>query len=275
LYSRPIMTLNRAKRTKQQIVDPDATPRSVFVLSDRHERVQVPWHSHRRSQLIHVSTGALTVMTRGARFVIPPQRAVWIGPGVEHRITSQAPFWLTTCYIELGLVDVPEKVQAVAVDSLTDELLIAASGFGGDYPEDGPEARLVAVLLDRLPVLKPTDIYLPEPGDARLRRIADRLAAAPDCNETLAALSADAALTERTAARLFVKETGLTFGRWRQHLKLQAALEHLSTGASVTEAAFAVGYSDVSSFIAAFKQLFGKTPSQILCNHEDSPRHSL
>lgn len=163
-----------------------------------------------------------------------------------------------------GVVDVPDRVHAVAVDRLTDELLIAASGFGGDYLEDGPEARLVAVLLDRLPALEPMDIYLPEPGDTRLRRIADRLVAAPDCNETLAALSADAALTERTAARLFVKETGLTFGRWRQHLKLQAALEHLSAGASVTDAAFAVGYSDVSSFIAAFRQLFGKTPSRIL-----------
>jgi AraC-like DNA-binding protein len=123
---------------------------------------------------------------------------------------------------------------------------------------------LMAVLLDRLPALKSTDIYLPEPGDARLRRIVDRLAAAPDCNETLGALSADATLTERTAARLFVKETGMTFGRWRQHLKLQAALECLSAGASVTEAAIAVGYSDVSSFIAAFKRLFGTTPSQIL-----------
>jgi AraC-like DNA-binding protein/quercetin dioxygenase-like cupin family protein len=258
------MPLSRVKLTKREVVDPDATQVSVFVLSDRYERVQGPWHSHRRFQLIHVSAGALTVMTRHARFVIPPQRAVWIGPGVEHRITSQAPFWLTTCYIEPGLVDVPEKVKAVAVDRLTDELLIAASGFGCNYAEDGPEARLASVLIDRLPVLKPMDIYLPEPGDARLRRIADRLAAAPDCNETLAALSADAALTERTAARLFVKETGLTFGRWRQHLKLQAALEHLSAGSSVTEAAFAVGYSDVSSFIAAFKQLFGKTPSQIL-----------
>lgn len=257
--------MNKAKQTKpSEFLDPDTTARPAFVLSDRHERVHVPWHSHRRAQLIHVSAGAPTVMTRRARFVIPPQRAVWIGPGMEHRIVSRAPFWLTTCYLEPDLVIMPDRVQAVMIDRLTDELLIAASSFGGDYPQDGPEARLIAVLLDRLPVLTPANIYLPQPDDARLRRIADRLTATPDCNDTLAALSADAALTERTAARLFVKETGLTFGRWRQHLKLQAALEYLSAGVSVTEAAFAVGYSDVSSFIAAFKQLFGTTPSQIL-----------
>jgi len=181
-----------------------------------------------------------------------------------HRISSRAPFWLTTCYIEPDLICVPEKVQAVAVDRLTDELLIAASEFGGDYPKEGSEARLIAVLLDRLPALRSTDIYLTEPTDTRLRRITDRLVADPACNDTLAKLAVDAALTERTAARLFVKDTGLAFGQWRQHLKLLTALERLSEKATVTDAAFAVGYSDVSSFIAAFKQVFGKTPSQIL-----------
>ncbi|WP_322965636.1 helix-turn-helix domain-containing protein [Sphingomonas fuzhouensis] len=238
--------------------------RPVFVLADRHDRAEGPWHHHRRAQLLHVSAGAPFVEAHRVRIVIPPQRAVWIGPGMEHRIISRSPFWLTTCYIEPELVMVPDGVQAVSVDHLTDQLLIAAARFGGDYPPDGPEARLIAVLLDRLPVLAPANIYLPQPQDTRLRRITERLLAAPACNDTLATLSANAALTERTAARSFVKETGLTFGRWRQHLKLQAALEHLSAGASVTEAAFAVGYADVSSFIAAFKQLFGTTPSQIL-----------
>lgn len=257
--------MNEAKQTDHPPpVDPDATQRPVFVLADRHDRAQGPWHRHRRAQLLHVSAGAPSVETHRARIVIPPQRAVWIGPGVEHRIVSRAPFWLTTCYLEPDLVTVPSGVHAIGIDRLTDELLIAASHVGGDYPPDGPDARLIAVLLDRLPVLAPANIYLPQPDDARLRRITDRLIAAPEGNETLAVLSADAALTERTAARLFVKQTGLTFGRWRQHLKLQAALEHLSAGASVTEAAFAVGYADVSSFIAAFKQLFGTTPAQIL-----------
>lgn len=246
------------------LVDPDGTPCPVFVLADRHDGVKVPWHAHRRVQLVHVSAGVLTVLTRHARFVIPPQRAVWIGSGVEHRIVGRAPFWLTTCYIEPTLAPLDHTSRVVTVDRLTDELLIAASAFSGVYPSEGPEARLIAVLLDRLSALSSTDIALPEPTDPRLRRITERLLAQPACNGTLAALAASAALTERTAARLFLRETGLTFGQWRQQMRLQAALEHLAAGANVTEAAFSVGYADVSSFIAAFKLLFGKTPSQIL-----------
>jgi AraC-like DNA-binding protein len=255
-------------QTKQRrLINPDAQPRPVFVLSDRHDSVSVPWHSHRRTQLIHVSQGVLTVTTHDLRFVIPPQRAVWIGAGVAHRIEGRSPFWLTTCYVEPELVSTSTEPRVVTVDRLTDELLIEASKYGGDYPEGGPEERLITVLLDRLQGLSGTDIALPEAKDERLRRICKRLSDRPELEVTLAQLAAECALTERTAARLFLRDTGMTFGRWRQHMRLQRALEHLATGKSVTQTAFAVGYSDVSSFISAFKTLFGKTPTHILDGH--------
>ena len=247
-----------------RIVDPDTSARPVFVLSDRHDHVNVPWHSHRRVQLIHVSTGVLTVRTRSARFVVPPQRAVWIGGGTEHRIEARSPFWLTTCYVEPDLVNVAAVPRVVAVDRLVDELLIEASKLGNTYPKEGPEARLVCVLLDRLQELQSSDIALPEPGDERLRRITDRLLIDPTQDAPLEVLAAAASLSERTAARLFLRETGMTFGRWRQQMRLQRSLECLATGQSVTQAAFTVGYADVSSFIAAFKTLFGETPARIL-----------
>jgi AraC-like DNA-binding protein len=251
---------------QHELINPDSTPCPVFVLSDEHEAGSGPWHAHRRIQLVHVSKGVLSVLTRKARFVVPPQRAVWIGSGIEHRIVGRAPFWLTTCYVEpdVAAATIAGNAAAVAVDRLTDELLIAAATFGGSYANEGPEARLIAVLMDRLAALNQIDIILPEPADRRLRRITNRLLEDPSCQDTLVKLSAAAGLTERTAARLFLNDTGLTFGRWRQQMRLQASLEQLGGGASVTQAAFAVGYADVSSFIAAFRLLFGKTPSRIL-----------
>ncbi|WP_210235454.1 AraC family transcriptional regulator [Mesorhizobium sp. M8A.F.Ca.ET.165.01.1.1] len=161
-------------------------------------------------------------------------------------------------------MNIPIMPRVVAVDRLADELLIAASKFGDSYPEDGPEARLMSVLLDRLQGLRPSDIALPEPVDERLHRITDRLLLDPACNRPLSILAAEAALTERTAARWFLRDTGMTFGRWRQQMRLQHALEHLAVGESVTQAALAVGYADVSSFIVAFRNLFGQTPARIL-----------
>jgi AraC-like DNA-binding protein len=262
-YSRPIMTINMAKQTKAaRWIDPDRAKRDVFVLGDHHRPLETPWHSHARAQLIHVSRGVLTVRTKDGLWMVPPQRAVWILPGTQHKIASKKNFWLTTLYAKLGIDAIPEKSSVVSIDRLTDELLIAAAHFGPGYPLGGPEERLIKVLLERLPQLPVSSLYLQEPRDQKLKRITDALIATPARPETLAELSAKAHLTERTAARLFVRETGLTFGQWRQQLRVLTALEELGAGASVTAAALNVGYQDVSSFITAFKRIVGDTPSK-------------
>lgn len=260
------MTKNAAITPKRRdYLDPDRVAAPVHVLSDHHARIRTPWHHHRRLQLLHVSEGALTVETRSARFVVPPQRAVWIPSGVDHRILATSPFWLTTCYIDESLTGFSRpQPSVVSVDRLADALLIAVSAFSAGGPQTPAEERLCAVLLDCLGALQTLDIVLPLPLSDRLRRITDLLQADLTRNDTLAVLAAKAALTERTAARLFKTETGMSFGAWRSHLRMQTALEHLSAGQSVTGTAFSVGYQDVSSFIEAFRQIFGRTPSQVL-----------
>lgn len=243
-------------------LNPDEAPRSVFVLAERYEPMEGPWHSHRRAQLIHASEGVLTVRTREGLWVVPPQRAVWVLPGVAHQISSRRGFWLRTLYAEPGALPLPPRCCVVAVDRLVDELLIAASAFGPGYPVEGPEARLIQVIIDRLPPLAVAPLHLPRPRDARVRRIADVLAKDPTDSRTLEALASKVGVTARTAARLFLAETGLTFGQWRQQLRLLVALEKLGEGESVSSVALDVGYQDVSSFIAAFKAALGETPAR-------------
>lgn len=246
-------------------IDPDGVDATLFVLSDRHASISGPWHSHRRLQFLHVSEGALCVETDAARYIIPPQRAVWIRPGVRHRILSRSPFWLTTCYMDtdhLELTSIP--TSAVSVDRLSDALLIAVSAFGETGPDTPAEERMVEVLKDCLLALPAFDLGLPLPDSDRLRRLTDRLIADPARRDTLATLAAEVALSERTAARLFKSETGLSFGLWRLHLRVQTALAHLADGSSVTQTAYAVGYGDVSSFIEAFRTVFGQTPYQAM-----------
>jgi AraC-like DNA-binding protein len=90
----------------------------------------------------------------------------------------------------------------------------------------------------------------------------DALAMNPADARTLGELATAAGMTERTVARLFLKETGLTFGQWRRQLRLLAALERLGAGESVSNVALDVGYEDVSSFIAVFKAALGDTPAR-------------
>jgi AraC-like DNA-binding protein len=150
----------------------------------------------------------------------------------------------------------------VAVEPLVHELLLAAAQFGPKYNEGSAEQRLLRVILDRLPTLSLPPLHLLEPEDDRLRRITERLFKEPSKRHSLSVLAHSAGLTERTAERLFRSETGMTFGKWRQQLRLITALQKLADGESVTNVALDVGYSDVSAFIAMFKTIFGITPAR-------------
>ncbi len=83
---------------------------------------------------------------------------------------------------------------------------------------------------------------------------------APTGGETLDDLSHRYGAGRRTLERLFSRETGLSFGLWRQKARMLDSLRLLAEGKSVTEAALEEGYASVSAFIAAFRQTFGCTP---------------
>lgn len=247
-----------------QPVDPDMTARPVFVLSEAYEAFDGPWHTHRRAQFVYASSGVLTTRTANGLWVVPPHRAVWIPPNEPHKGSANRAFMLRTLYAEPGVAPVPPTCRVVSVDPLLDALLAEVATFGPDYPEDGPEQRLVQVVLDRLARLAVVPSHLPLPSDPRLLHLTSALEAHPADPRPLDALAADSGMTGRTAARLFAKETGLTFSQWRQQLRLLKALQRLCAGDSVTHAAAEVGYGDVSAFIAVFKEAFGETPARYI-----------
>jgi AraC-like DNA-binding protein len=71
-----------------------------------------------------------------------------------------------------------------------------------------------------------------------------------------------AGASSRTLARLFRRETGMSFQAWRRQLRLTEALALLSQGTPPARAAAAVGYGTSPSFGAAFRAVFGMTPGQ-------------
>ena len=115
------------------------------------------------------------MQTSEGRWVVPPQRAVWVLPGISHRVSSKTSFWLRTLYVEPQLTPLPSTCCVVGVDRLVQELFIAASEFGPAYEPRGREARLMRVILDRLPQLTASPLHLPSPADPRLKRLTQGL----------------------------------------------------------------------------------------------------
>lgn len=234
----------------------------AFVLPSRLEAGQGAWHTHRLAQLIHPGDAVITVNTAEGLWVVPPARAVWVLPGVRHQLSCRRACAVNTLFVEPHSTTLPERCCVVAVDALVEQLLAASAAVGTSFSAGGAEERLIGVILDRLPRLAFAPLHLASPSDPRIQRITTILSSDPTDERTLDELATVAGLTARTAARLFLKETGLTFGEWRQQVRLFAALELLGAGVSVTTVALDVGYHDVSSFIHVFKASFGTTPAK-------------
>ena len=220
----------------------------------------IDWHSHEEAQLIFAVSGLIRVTVKPGHWVVPPRRAVWIPAGTAHAVTCIDAAAVRTIYVDPAAAPwLPRACGVLPASPLLGELVMAAMALG-DYPEAGPGARLVAVLLDQLDVVPAMEMHLPIPRERRLRRIVEGLIADPADGRGLAAWAEVAGASERTLARLFSAETGMGFRAWRQQMRLHEALARLASGEAVTSVALAVGYESPSAFIAMFGRVMGVSP---------------
>lgn len=243
--------------------DPDRARRPVWVLADHVEPGPGHWHRHKQHQLVFADAGVITVVTDAGRWVVPPQRAVWVPGKTLHRVAATRQFHLSALHVAVNhRADLPVDCQVVAITPLLRELLLTAAPWRDAYPREGSASRLLEVALDQLQTLEVLPIRLPPAHDARVRKITEQLLADPADTRSLPQWGDKVGATARTLERLFRQDTGMSFFEWRGQWRLQVALEALAGGEAVTQVAYRVGYEDVSSFITMFRNALGVTPKK-------------
>jgi len=224
---------------------------------------QIEPHQHARSQLLYASSGVMTVMTDGGIWVVPPFRAVWIPPRTHHQIKASGNLSMRTLYIDPDhCVGTPEQCCVVTVSPLLRELILYAVRMPTDYPQDGPEAHIMTVILDQIQYLDVNPLSLPIPKETRLNKIFCMLSENPGDKRTLEEWGKLVGATKRTLTRLFHSEVGMSFGQWRQQIRILESLRRLAINDPVITIAMDLGYDSPSAFISMFKKALGKTPGQ-------------
>jgi AraC-like DNA-binding protein len=240
------------------------TPERIVVRSYavRHFSAYViPPHSHDWHQLIYASEGVMWVKTTEGDWVVPPNRAVWVPAGVEHSIELSGGVLVQALYLATDVDGtMPNRCCAVNVSPLLRELVIHIVKLSVLNLNVAAHARLLGVLVDQLCALPTIPLQLPMPSDDRAKQAAEWLKAHPDDAGPIKQMAVRVSTGHRTLERLFRKETGMTYGKWRQQLRLLQALRLLAAGRSITEVALEVGYDSTSAFIAMFKRTLGTTP---------------
>jgi AraC-like DNA-binding protein len=247
--------------------DPDQSPRPVvaFGMALATPGIELAPHRHRKAQLLLTLRGVLTCEVESGLWLVPPNCAIWIPGGALHAIKASGTIEGYNAFIEPGAgIRLPTTCCTVSVAPLLRELLIRAASLPVDYPEGGRESRLVTLLLEEASDAPVERLHLPMPTDERLRRIIEMMIAEPARRETMSGWARRAGLSERSLARILTRETGMSFGRWRQQLAILLALQWMAKGTSVQQVALDLGYESAGSFVTMFRKVLGTTPGRYM-----------
>jgi AraC-like DNA-binding protein len=223
----------------------------------------IPPHSHERGQVIFATTGVMRVTTEHGTWVVPPQRALWIPPGIEHEIRMSGAVAMRTLYIAANAAaTLPASCQVIEVSDLLRALILAAMEEPVDYAAGSRGEAIAQLLLHELRAVPVVPLHLPLPQDARLQAVCRRMQENLGAELDLETLACEAAMSSRSLARLFLRETGLGFQAWRQQARLAEALTQLSGGKPVALVAQDLGYASPAAFTAMFRRSLGTTPGK-------------
>lgn len=250
--------------SRQNFRDPDLASAPIVGQPEQWTPITVEPHAHARHQLIFASRGVVHMNTSAGEWILPPSRALWIAGGIEHSLLVKRPASLYVLYIDPLHYSLPgsEQCSVIEISPLVRELIAACAELPWDYQPDTDSSRLAQVLIDRIQLLEHAPLDLMMPGDPRALRMVDILKRDPGSRRSLADLAREVGASGRTIERLFTQETQLAFGAWRHRHRMLFALERLAYGQNVTNVALEAGYESPSSFIAAFRAMFGTTPSK-------------
>jgi len=239
-------------------------PRPIAAMAkDFPNASRIPPHRHKRAQLVFAAHGTMVVWTAQGSWVVPPNRAVWMPAETEHAIRMNGAVAMRTLYIRADLAAaMPAKCCVIAVSPLLRELILRAVELPLLYDEAGAAGRVMALILDEMRVLPVLPLHLPWPEDARLKRLCIAISGDPASPRTLAAWGREVGASSRTLARLFRRETGMSFGAWRQQVRLVDALGRLANGQPVAGVALDLGYQSPSAFTGMFRRALGRAPTR-------------
>jgi AraC-like DNA-binding protein len=237
-------------------------------------------HCHAWGQLTYCETGTMQVTCSAPHPItcmVPPSRAVWVPPHALHSVTVIEAAQLRTLYVCASAVPFGWTAsRVIRVSPLLRELIGAMDSRQPAFPaaapaHSGPAARptreqaVTALLLEEIEHAdtQALGVPLPDPvsGDKRLRTLCEAMLHAPTTRSTLADWARDTGASERTMARLFREELGMSYPQWRQQVVLAHALPLLARGLPISQVAAASGYASDSAFTAMFKAAMGQPPS--------------
>ena len=254
-------------RPPTPLIDVDAVQVTAFGLADLlHPLHRGPsaWHAHAKHQLLYAESGTLHLQTAQGQWLLPPQRAAWIGAGIRHRVRPLSAVALRTVYVAPQWITGPDGLCVFAVTPVLREMILYAMRWGPDRPAKDATAEALFAALGLLSAEAAADrapFCLPAPRSPELcrgvRHMLSHLGEPLEIGET----ARRAGLSLRTLARRFDAELEMSWRDFLHNARMLKAMELLvRNDATVTDTALAVGFESMGAFTRAFTRFAGESP---------------
>jgi AraC-like DNA-binding protein len=217
--------------------------------------------------LLCASAGALRLEAQGQAWLLPPARAALIEAGRPIRVTLPQPVTTASVLFDTGFTPPPPAPLTVFdLSPLARSLLTECSPWGErDQPLTAYAESMFAALAAvtwRL-AEQPSPVVVPSGRSPELRRALQLTEERLGGEVRFEDVAAEVGLAPRSLARRFEDETGMTWRAILRRMRVLRAIEELAADETpVTTIAFRVGYTSLSAFNAAFRQLTARTPTQ-------------
>ena len=236
-------------------------------------------HTHAWAQLAISTGGVIRVSLPNATYIVPPHRAVWVPPGVQHAVTlvetarlytlyflpeaygggTQAQWMNDAAWQECRVMEASPLLRALVVE------MDVGSDLATPLPADiaAREQHLSALVYDEIRRAPVIHLGVRLPQDKRLKNLCEAVLEDPTRHETLEQWVRDSGASLRTVARLFRTELGCTFTQWRQQVVLSKAVALAARQWPIAHIAAELGYTP-SAFSALVRRTVGMTAATFL-----------
>jgi len=242
----------------------DSTGWSATAITYRRGEEDLP-HYHLEGQLLYAISGVMLVEAADRRWVIPPQRALWLPPLMEHAYRLLSHTELRAVYFSGNLISectrFAKNNQVHVIDAVPLVKELIAGLFINDY-HMLTKRKMALLLLEIISEAPSVSAELPMPQDERLFRAVGELMRSHRWEASLTDMADIANVSERSFSRLFVRDTGFSFRTWKQRARIYASLDLLSENVPVKQIAWQLGFSSPAAFSAAFRAIMGVTPGE-------------
>lgn len=237
----------------------------------RGHRIKPHWHS--RAQFLFAVEGTMRVRTPRHAWIVPPSRALWVPSHTVHELRMYGVVEMRSLYVNAAAAaGMPSSCVVLNVTPLLRELVVRAVALPVRYDEKGDDGLLMRLLMAEIRRLPQCALDLPLPESPDLTQLCERILADLSTRRPCEIDASHMHTSTRTLYRRFLRETGITFARWKQQARLLESIRRLAGGTPVTTVAMDLGYESPSAFSTMFRRSLGIAPRAFIGGDNGHPR---